>query len=217
MDWLEGDITVYSLAGEKFFAGKLILSIPAAILARADEALSINFTPPLREQVEAAGQIGSGKVVKALLEFKTPCWPADAGFLFSDEIFATWWTQSPDPSPLLTGWAGGPRALQLKDFDKEELLQAALLSLSQILMLPLQQLKDNLKDWVIADWQAADPGLYGYSYSTIESTAARCLLNSPVKNSIYFCGEALYDGKAPGTVEAALETATRLATILKES
>ncbi|RYZ49628.1 MAG: hypothetical protein EOO14_20385, partial [Chitinophagaceae bacterium] len=217
VDWLEGDVTVYSLAGEKFFAGKLIVTVPAAILARADDALSINFTPPLREQVEAAGQIGSGKVVKALLEFKKPCWPADAGFLFSNEIFATWWTQSPGTSALLTGWAGGPRALQLKDLDKGQLLEAALLSLSQILMLPLQQLKDNLKDAVIVDWQAAYPGLYGYSYSTLESKAARCLLNSPVKDSVYFCGEALYDGKAPGTVEAALVTATRLATILKES
>ena len=33
---------------------------------------------------------------------------------------------------------------------------------------------------------------------------ARKILNLPVQETIFFAGEALYDGEVPGTVEAAL-------------
>jgi monoamine oxidase len=46
--------------------------------------------------------------------------------------------------------------------------------------------------------------LGAYSYNKLFTTAARQLLNEPIQNTLYFAGEALYDGNAGGTVEAAL-------------
>jgi monoamine oxidase len=49
--------------------------------------------------------------------------------------------------------------------------------------------------------------LGGYSFPTLQSTEARKLIGTPVENTIFFAGEALYDGKNGGTVEAAISSA----------
>jgi hypothetical protein len=58
----------------------------------------------------------------------------------------------------------------------------------------------------VVKWQANDFSLGAYSSSKLFTTAARKLLNEPVKDTLYFAGEALYDGEAGGTVEAALQS-----------
>ena len=148
--------------------------------------------------------MGIGKVIKVIVRFKEMFWKKDAGFFFSEEAFPTWWTQLPDKTPLLTGWAGGPKAAQLEHHNDAALLEIALQSLSHIFDIPVSELKNNLAASFVANWQAAETGLYGYSYSTLESAAARRLLREPVNHAIWFCGEALYEGEDPGTVEAAL-------------
>jgi monoamine oxidase len=37
------------------------------------------------------------------------------------------------------------------------------------------------------------------------------VLNTPVEHTVYFAGEALYNGASPGTVEAALSTGKSVA------
>ena len=46
----------------------------------------------------------------------------------------------------------------------------------------------------------------GYSYSLPASEQAKKVLATPVENTLFFAGEALYAGDAPGTVEAAFIT-----------
>ena len=46
-----------------------------------------------------------------------------------------------------------------------------------------------------------------YSYATVETEAAKKLMTTPLANTIFFAGEALYSGNHPGTVEAALVSA----------
>ena len=57
---------------------------------------------------------------------------------------------------------------------------------------------------IVCDWQKNELAEGGYSYSLPESGKARKILNAPVEETVYFAGEALYEGKAGGTVEAAL-------------
>ncbi len=54
----------------------------------------------------------------------------------------------------------------------------------------------------------------GYSYHTPESENALKLLNTPIQDTIFFSGEALYKGDHPGTVEAAIVSAQQSATYL---
>jgi monoamine oxidase len=211
IDWEKDEVTVYTTDEEKFWGNKLIVAVPLSILAKTIGELAINFTPPLDDHIRAASEIGVGKVIKAVLLFKERFWKKDLGFAFSDEIFPTWWTQLPANDLTLTGWAGGSRAEQLKDHTHDELLQKAITSLSAIFDTSKADIKNNLKDAAIFNWQSDELGLQGYSYSTLQSAAARKLLNTSVNDTIFFCGEGLYDGKSPGTVEAALVSGKEVA------
>jgi len=157
--------------------------------------------------MEAFRQIGFSPVIKASLEFKQAFWleyEKELGFVFSEEIFPTWWTQHPHPAPLLTGWINGPQAISFTQTSPEKMLQYALYSLAGIFGLPLIFLEQQLVAWQITDWGTDPWARGGYSWDTLTSKAARQLLQQPVANTLYFAGEALYEGASPGTVEAAL-------------
>lgn len=209
-DWEKNDITVYTNTEEKFTGHKLVVTIPLSILGKTIGTFTINFTPPLDEYVNAARNTGSGEVIKAVFWFKERFWKKDMGFVFSDEIFPTWWTQLPGRNYILTGWAGGSRAQLLKKCTQDELLQKAIGSLSAIFEVPEAVIKNSVQETVITNWQSEEPGLGGYSYSTLQTAAARDILNRPVDNTIFFCGEGSYDGRSPGTVEAALVSAKEM-------
>ena len=211
VDWKKNDVTVYTKNKQTFSANKLIVTVPLSVLQTAENNRSINFTPPLDEYIAAANKIGIGSVIKVILYFNQRLWKEDMGFLFSDEIFPTWWTQLPEEQPLLTGWCGGPKAAMLSSQTDEEILEKAILSLATILSIPADELKKNLRQASVFNWQSKQLNLHGYSYDTLESTAARQLLNTPVAGTIFFAGEALYEGKSPGTVEAALVSGKNVA------
>ena len=80
-------------------------------------------------------------------------------------------------------------------------------TLSSIFELTTSELKQNLAHQAIFNWQKFPTSLGAYSYEKVESKEAKELLNSPINETLYFCGEALYTGTAPGTVEAAIESA----------
>ncbi len=63
----------------------------------------------------------------------------------------------------------------------------------------------------IVDWNEEPFIRGGYSFETVESAAAREVLNLPLRNTLYFAGEALYDGDAPATVEAAFDSGKKTA------
>jgi monoamine oxidase len=68
----------------------------------------------------------------------------------------------------------------------------------------ISDLKGNLLSSKIFNW-TMDPYTRGsYSYSTLHTGKARKVLMEPVDNTLFFAGEALYDGTEMGTVEAAL-------------
>jgi monoamine oxidase len=114
---------------------KLLLLFPSAFCKKPLDKASINFTPPIDDYVNAAKQIGYGTVIKVILQFKEAFWKKDTGFILSDEIIPTWWTQLPSPLPILTGWSGGSKAERLGDEGNDELLKKPLLSLANIFSL----------------------------------------------------------------------------------
>jgi monoamine oxidase len=204
VDWDQSAATVYTASGKKYFASKVIVTVSVNVLQTVNSKASINFTPPLDEQVRAARQIGFGSVIKIILQFKERFWGENTGFIFSDEEVPTWWTQLPRTNYTLTGWIGGGRADRMKALSNDEILEKGLHSLANIFDLSLEQLKFNLQTCQVFNWRESEFVLGAYSYDTPQSESARKLLNSPIEDTIYFCGEALYDGPAPGTVEAAI-------------
>ncbi len=215
--WKEGAVTVTTADGEIYHAAKLIVAMPLGVLQAKDgEKGTIAFHPPLPGYKNALCKLGFGAIIKVLLEFDSPFWEDDAitqmagaplhgmQFLFTEEVIPTWWTQSPNRSPLFTGWLGGQAAFDKKDLPAEDLLKLALTSLSHVFKIAPEILKDKLIAWNIANWTAHPYTRGSYAYDTVGGTEAKALVSQPVQNTIYFAGEYLYEGTAIGTVEAAL-------------
>jgi monoamine oxidase len=184
---------------------------------------AILFSPAIPEKISAVHQLGFGAVIKVLLAFKTAFWREKdfekivgvnlqkLGFLFSEVLIPTWWTQFPSTAPLLSGWLAGPKAAQLKDESDEMIFQKAIDSLSAIFQMSGSELKEKLAASYIGNWMA-DPFTRGaYAYTTVESAEAIKILKRPVEETIYFAGEALHEGSAMGMVEAALESGMDMA------
>jgi monoamine oxidase len=205
------EVTVITESGKVVRGNKSIVTIPLGLLHRE----RILFSPPIPEYMSAFRKIGFGGVVKIMIEFREAFWQNDQkfknlGFIFSDASIPTWWTQLPDERPLLTGWLGGPQANDAVK-SKQDLLQLGIDSLAYIFSCSATDIKEKIKTSIVADW-ISDPYAGGaYAYATVETAAARQILSRPVNNTLFFAGEALYNGSAMGTVEAALSSGKEVA------
>ncbi len=213
IQWSAGKVNVVTHDGKIIAGDKVIVTVPLGVLQKG----ALRFTPSLPEHDQAFAKMGFGGVIKFLFEFRTAFWEnkvntplKEMAFLFSDAQVPTWWTQLPDKTPLLTGWLGGPSSLKITT-DKESLYQIALRSLSTILNYPVSDIEKEILNYHIADW-VSDPYAHGaYAYTTVETPAARKQISQPVNDTIYFAGEAFYEGTAMGTVEAALTSGKEVA------
>jgi len=214
--WAAGKVQVILMDNSIIEGDKVIITVPIGVLQHHD----ILFVPDIPRYQQAFGEIGFGGVVKFMVEFDTPFWEhqtnrplKDAAFIFSDAPVPTWWTQLPDTIPLVTGWMGGPATKDL-DRNSDALHLRALSSLSHIFDCSLDEIRQHLRHIYIADW-VQDPYAHGaYAYSTVNTQKARKLLMTPIDNTIYFAGEAMYEGAAMGTVEAALASGKNTANVI---
>jgi len=213
--WQNGKVAVYVSDKKKYEAAKLLVTVPVSVLHQSASKAHIHFDPPLYFSGNVAAEIGFGAVIKIVLKFKKVFWQKDAGFIFSEELFPTWWTRLPDDTPVLTGWMGGPKATAHSDATDNEITEAALVSLAAIFDTTVSELKNELVHCMVFNWQANQYVLGAYSYATVYTEAAKKLVGTPLANTIFFAGEALYSGHHPGTVEAALVSGIDAATFIK--
>lgn len=218
IDWFANDVTVYTEDDKKYTASKAIITVPIIMLQKVMPKGSINFTPPLDEYVKAANDVGYGDVVKVLLQFKQPFWEEykkNLGFIISSEWMPVWWTQLPDGTPTLTGWLGGPRATALRGETNETIIEKCVQSLCTIFGISKNDLLPQLTAARVFNWANDESAGGAYSYITPRTIAALDILNTPVAGTLFFAGEALYDGISPGTVEAAFTTGKNVAKKIK--
>lgn len=205
-------VSIICSDGEKYEAEKTIITVPLPMISR------IKFTPAIPEKLKAAENIGFGQVIKILIRFKDIWWADARGedlskmdFIRSDEDIPVWWTQYPNPYPVLTGWLAGPKTYQYKDLPKEEIIEKSLTSLSNIFKADKEALRKNMITAKVFDWPN-DPLTFGaYSYNLVGSEDAYKILREPVDNKIYFAGEALCTGLESATVEGALASGKEVA------
>ena len=217
VDWQKNEVTVYTSAGEKYYGNKVIITVPLSVLTDLNGKASINLTPPLDEYITAARKIGYGTVIKVVFELKEQIWKNKTGFIFSEEMIPTWWTQYPVINNLITGWTGGPAAERLSQHTDDELLEIAITSLSNIFGMDRREIKNIIVHSYIFNWSNFDESLGAYSFPTPDAVSARELLNTPPAGTVYFSGEGLYDGPYSGTVEAALNSGSATAAALLKS
>jgi len=199
---------------------KAIISVPLGVL----QSGALRITPPLPHMEEAARKLGFGPVIKIILQFSKAFWKqkeytgqkdlGKAGFIFSQEEVPTWWTAYPKEASILTGWLGGPNAEKFKDLSEEEILQKALHSLSKLFTMEAEALKGMLNNYAIHNWSMDPYCCGGYSYDVVEGSRQKQILKQPVENTLFFTGEALFEGIEVGTVEAALVSGRETARLL---
>jgi monoamine oxidase len=222
--WEPGKVSAIAADGTAYHAQQLILAIPLGVLKASEEQTgAITFHPPLKAHREAIQEMGFGSVIKILLEFDEAFWYTketearigrsldNIGYLLSQEEIPTWWTQFPERSSVFTGWIGGPDAKAKKEMTDEDILMEGLQSVANIFRLGVDELKQRLKTWRVMNWTAKPFTRGSYAYDTVNASACRNILNTPVDDTLFFTGEYLYEGTVMGTVEAALTSGKSVA------
>ena len=183
-------------------ARKVLITLPLGVL----QSGSVRFHPPLGKDLS---MLVSGPVIRVAMRFKEAFWqrrhPGVAFYHSPGAPFPTFWTPLPMHAPLLTAWAGGPKAAALTGLPQRALLRHAVASLrSAFKTLP------RVEDYLIQDWQADPYARGGYSYMKVGGEGAREKLRRPVQKTLYFAGEAT-DADEAGTVAGALRSGVRAA------
>jgi len=209
VSWEPGKVECVAVSGERYTASGLIVTASLGVL----QAGQLRFSPAVDGHMEAASRLGYGSVVKILIEFRTTFWESAGQTLFviSEEDIPTWWTQPVEGSRLLTGWLAGGRMQAFLRLGEAQRVDACLRSLAHIFSMDMEALRKEVVALRIVDWAAHPYVLGGYSYDTVGAADARAQLSASVEGTIWFAGEALYEGIAPGTVEAALTSGQEVA------
>lgn len=214
VNWSSGGVEVIGANGAVFTADRLLVTASLGVL-QADPELLI-FSPAMPLYRDAARQLGYGSVIKILAEFKSAFWKEQKAsgrslFIISEEAIPTWWTQPDDATCLLTGWLAGANMLAFQQLSEADRLENCFSSLGAIFSMDQEVIRKELVVLQLLDW-AVSPFIHGgYSYDTVNAGKARKQLLEPVCGTMWFAGEALYEGIAPGTVEAALTSGEEVA------
>ncbi|HEV7922680.1 MAG TPA: NAD(P)/FAD-dependent oxidoreductase [Thermoanaerobaculia bacterium] len=215
--WKDGDITAVSTR-ETIRAKAAVITIPIGVWkAPRDQEGAICFQPALPEKEAALAKLEVGHVVKIVYQFRKRFWEDDRNFIHSSSRFVpTWWTAAPARAPILTAWAGGHAADAMLAESAAARVERGLEAMAETFAQ-----KRKTIDWLLVgahthDWQA-DPFSRGaYSYAGVGGSGAHDALARPVRNTLFFAGEATSSDQT-GTVAGAIASGKRAARSLLRS
>lgn len=217
MEWEKNKVTAFCTDGKNYHAEKAIITLPVGLM----QAEQIEFSPPVFEINAAFKKLGYGPVIKILIEFEKRIWDdvpdvdlKKMGFLFTGNEIPTWWTQFPSPKPLLTGWLAGPNALKYKNTSDEDIFTDAVKTLANAFGLSGRDIISKVKAKKIINWPLDEFAMGAYSYATVGAKEARKRIIKGEDETLWFAGEAIYEGKEMGTVEAAMASGKMIAGLL---
>jgi len=225
--WKRGDVRLQCASGtgavlDMFHARSALITIPLAV----QKAKTLRFQPELAERDEAADQLEVGQVFKIVLRFRQSFWEEDGfvkshlrgragagglNFVHAEEAdVPVWWTALPARVPILTGWAGGPKAELLLSESQQTRVERTLDALTHVFAVPRRLVDELLESWSMHDWRA-DPFSRGaYSYVGVGALPAQKTLARPAEGTLFFGGEAT-DSDETGTVAGAIASGRRAA------
>jgi monoamine oxidase len=203
----ESDVSVIDDANNEHPARAVVLAVPLSMLQND----SIAIEPEIPTLRRAALQLVMGNVMRVDIVVKERFWEKKVdglGFVQSpNRPFNVWWTQHPLRAPVITGWAGGPPAVDLCETGDVE--SAAIKELAAVFGTQRKRVESLVESIHTHDWMHDPFTLGAYSYAGVGgSHAARLLARS--FGRLHLAGEATDSGLA-GTVEGALTSGKRAA------
>ena len=201
-------------------AARAIVTLPLGVLQLAPSARgAVRFTPALEQKRQALKGLAPSPVLKVALRFRDAFWERAGRARYRDAVFfrspavamPSFWTARPTHAPLLIAWAGGPKALRLAGTGAPHIIRQAVTSLKSVFGAGAG--KGLTAAWV-HDWQE-DPYARGaYSYVTVGGAGARKALAAPLRDTLFFAGEAADFEGEHGTVAGALQSGRRAAALV---
>jgi monoamine oxidase len=218
--WRAGQVRITVLASDgrtEVVAPRAVIALPLPVVKRmvgGGSAGGLDPRPP--GWVEALGALHMGAALRIVIGFDTKWWAPDGtpgpGFVYGGpEPFPVWWSALPARAPVLTGWAGGPRAAALIGQGEAALFRAALDSLASVFGRDAAELRSRSRLAYAHDW-SADPFAGGaYTYGGVGAIEARATLARPVEGTLFLAGEAVAEKGRNATVHGALASGRRAA------
>ena len=208
--WKKDGVSIEGASFDRPFTFKgrrAIVTLPLGVL----QSRAVAFSPSLSAKRSSLRKLASGPVIRVAMRFHAPFWqtraPGVAFFHVPGAAFPTFWTPLPMHAPLLTAWAGGPKAARLTGSSSRKLIGAAIGTVQKIFGRAIQ---GDLAAAYVQDWQADPFARGGYSYVRVGGAGAREELAAPVDDTLFFAGEAT-DAEEAGTVAGALRSGARAA------
>ena len=214
--WKRGAVSVEAASPDgdlQYQSTRAVITVPLGVL----QVQTIEFVPRPAEVLFHANRLKMGAVVRLSLVFKQKFWDPGMNFLFAPtESPPTWWSPVPNDAPVLTAWAGGPKAGSLlklisADGDASALRDQCLATLAKIFARPLSDIRQRLSSWHMHDWQSDEYARGAYSYVQVGGLDAPDKMRIPVEDTLYFAGEHTDTSGHWGTVHAALATGSAAA------
>ncbi len=201
-------------------AARAIVTLPLGVLQLAPSAPgAVRFSPALDPKRRALAGLAPSSVLKVALRFRDAFWEKAGRARYRDAVFfrapgaavPSFWTARPARAPLLIAWAGGPNAARLAGSGAPNIIGHAVTSLKTIF--GARAGKGLTAAWV-HDWQE-DPYARGASsYVTVGGAGARKALAAPLRDTLFFAGEAADFEGEHGTVAGALQSGRRAAALI---
>jgi monoamine oxidase len=200
-------VTVIDEHQREHTAQTVIVTVPLPLLQ--DDSIIIEPDIPMLRA--AARQLVMGDVARVSVIVKERFWEKkveDISFVHCPERpFNVWWTQNPLRAPVITGWSGGPPALELTRSGKVE--DVALSELARAFGMKRARLDDLIESIHTYDWSHDLHFRGAYSYAGVGGARAARILARTFDNRVFVAGEAT--DASSGTVEGALASGKRAA------
>ncbi|HLA15064.1 MAG TPA: FAD-dependent oxidoreductase, partial [Gemmatimonadaceae bacterium] len=194
--------------GTEHMAKSVIITVPLPMLQDA----SITIEPELPALRRAACHLVMGHVARVSVVVKERFWERKVeklSYVHSPmRPFTVWWSQHPVQAPVLTGWAGGPPAVELLESGNVE--GVAISELARTFGMRRRRVEALVDSIHTHNW-TEDPNIRGaYGYTGVGGVSAPKTLARPASSTVFLAGEATAASTA-GTVEGALASGKRAA------
>ena len=211
--WTPDGVTVVAADGRALSARAAIATLPLGVLASG----GVEFVPPLPESKRRAfSELVMGPVLKLLLRFSEPFWPAWLANLNCGTGPVTIYWPSLESSrsgrrtpAVLTAYCTGPRAARLSLLPEEEAVAVVLADLARLF--PRVNPGRLLLGARRIDWSTDPFARGGFTFTRPGGRGARGRLAAPDTAALFWAGAATTTSTIAETVQAAYVSGVRAA------